>query len=264
LRQIVESIPGSDLASGGAVILAADTRWTYGDRPPEDLGQKVWHIAPAVGAVFAGDVRAAEEALAKLRRAYRRARPDHPLGFAEIASRVLQRVYSQHRAKRGNVGPLYFLVGMANLRGQTAVLYLSHTSGFKPLFLRGVHAVGSAQACDRFRDALDRAVAESAQDGRSWPMEIDVWAMMVAATLKLDVIDEGIDATVGGRVQLLILDRTGSRTVSVSTTDSDALEPSSWRDSTVQHESLRRYHEMHRVPYLASGELDLRLHHISE
>jgi len=264
LRQIVESIPGSTLASGGAVILAADTRWTYGDRPPEDLGQKVWSIAPAVGAVFAGDVRSAEEALTKLRRAYRRGKPARPQEFAEIASRVLQRVYSQHRAKRGKVDPLYFLIGMANLGGQTAVLYLSYTNGFKPLFLRGVHAIGCAEACDRFRAALDRAVAESAKDGSSWPMEIDVWAMMVAATLKVDVIDQDIDATVGGWVQLLILDRNGSRTVSISSTGGDPMDAASWDEATVEHAALRRYHGLYRVPYLASGGFDLGLHHISD
>jgi len=264
LRQVVESLPGSSLASGGAVILAADTRWTYGDRPPEDLGQKVWSIAPAVGAVFAGDVRAAEEALAKLRGAYGRAKPALPQDFGAIASRVFYRVYSAHQSRRRDCGPLYFLVGMANLSGQTAVLYLSHTSGFSPLFLRGVNAVGSAPGCDQFRERLERAVAESLESGGSWPVEIDVWAMMVTGALKLGVIDQGIDATVGGWVQLLILDRTGSRTVSISSTGGDPMDAASWDEATAEHAALKRYHGVYRVPYLASGEFDVSLRHISD
>ena len=106
------------------------------------MGQKVWPIGPAVGAVFSGDVRAAEEALTKLRRLLRRAKWGMPQQFGAVASPVLQRVYSRHRAQRADCGPLYLLVGMANLRGQTAVLYFSHTNGFSPLFLRGVNAIG--------------------------------------------------------------------------------------------------------------------------
>ena len=264
LRQIVESLPGSSVATGGAVILAADTRWTYDDRPPEDLGQKLWCIAPCVGTVFAGDVRAAEEALTKLQRVYRRAKPALPQQFAAIASRVFQRVYSRHRAKRVDCGPLYFLVGMANLRGQTAVLYLSHTNGFSPLFLRGVNAIGSRQGCAQFRQALEDAVRESLESGRSWPMEIDVWAVLVTAALKLGVIDEGIDAKVGGLVQLLIVDRDGSRTVEVSSTGGDPMKADSWVQATAEQDRLKRYHGLYRIPYLASGEFDLALHHISD
>jgi hypothetical protein len=264
MRQAVESIPGGSLASGGAVILAADTRWTYGDRPPEDLGQKVWNIAPAVGAVFAGDVRAAEEALTKLRRTYRKAKPAQPQDFAAVASRVFERVYSQHQAKRAKVHPLYVLIGMANLRGQTAIIYLGYASRFSPLFLRGVNAVGSPPACDRFHETLDRTVAESLQSGGSWPLEIDVWTMMVAAALKLGAIDESADATVGGLVQLLVLDKTGSRIVDVSSTAGDPMDAASWDQVTVEHDVLKRYHRLYCVPYLASGEPDLHLQHISD
>jgi hypothetical protein len=263
VRQVVESIPDSSLATGGAVILAADTRWTYQDRPPEDLGQKVWSIAPAVGAVFSGDVRAAEEALTKLHRVSRRAKWRSPQEFGGIASRVVERVYSRHRGKRAECGPLCFLIGMANLRGETAVLYFSHTSGFRPLFLRGVNAIGWRSACDQFRERLERAVAEQLESGKSWPREIDVWAMLVTAVLKRGVIDEGTWPTVGGWVQLLIVDRTGSRTISVSRTSGDPMvDP--WIEATVEHDRLKRYHDVCRVPYLASGQFDLGLHHISD
>jgi hypothetical protein len=264
VRQVVESIPGSSLESGGAVILAADTRWTYRDRLPEDMGQKVWCIGPAVGAAFSGDVRSAEEALTKLRRLLRRAKWRMPQEFGAIASPVFQRVYSRHRAERADCGPLYLLVGMANSRGQTAVVYFSHTNGFSPLFLRGVNAIGWPPACDQFRERLERVVAEQLESGKSWPREIDVWAMLVTAALKRGVIDEGVDAKVGGLVQLLIVDRDGSRTVEVSSTGGDPMKAESWVQATAEHDRLKRYHGLYRVPYLASGKLDVGLHHISD
>jgi hypothetical protein len=63
---------------------------------------------------------------------------------------------------------------------------------------------------------------------------------------------------------LLILDRSGSRTLSVSSTGGDPMDPASWRDATVELDALKRYHGLFRVPYLASGELDLSLRHISD
>ena len=177
---------------------------------------------------------------------------------------MFERVYSRHQAKRVKVHPLYVLIGMANLRGQTAILYFNYRSRFSPLFLRGVNAVGSLPACNRFHETLDRTVAESLQSGRSWPLEIDVWAMVVATALKLGAIDEGNDATVGGLVQLLVVDRSGSREVDVSSTAGDPMDAASWDEVTVGHDALKRYHPLFRVPYLASGEPDLSLHHISD
>lgn len=263
LRRVAESLPGNGLASGGAVILAADTRWTYGDRPPEDMGQKLWHIGPAVGAVFAGDVRAAEEALTKARRALRSANWNTLAQLGDVAGRVFQRVYLRHQAKRPDCGPLYFLVGTANVHGQTAVVYFSHANGFSPLFVRGVNAVGSTAGCAQFRQRLESTVAQSLERRGSWPLEIDVWAMLVTAALKGGVIDEAVDATVGGWVQLLIVDRTGLRTIRVSSTSGDPIADP-WVEATLGHDLLKRYHELYRVPYLASGQFDLALHHISD
>jgi hypothetical protein len=214
--------------------------------------------------VFSGDVQAAEEALTKLQGDSTREEWGTPQEFAAIASRAFQGVHSRHRAKRADFGPLYFLVGMANVQGQTAVLYFSHTSGFSPLFLRGVNAIGCPPACDQFRERLERVVAEQLESGKSWPRDIDVWAMLVTAALKRGVIDEATWPTVGGWVQLLIVDRSGSRRVSVSSTGGDPMEASSWLQATVEHDRLKRYHELYRVPYLASGEFDLGLHHISD
>jgi hypothetical protein len=88
--------------------------------------------------------------------------------------------------------------------------------------------------------------------------------MIVAMALKLGAIDEGSDAAVGGLVQLLVLDKRGSREVDVSATAGDPMDAASWDEVTVGHGALKRYHPLFRVPYLASGEPDLCLHHISD
>ena len=45
-----------------AVILAADSRWTYsaGDKPYDDIGTKLFQLLGNAAAVYAGDVEAGE------------------------------------------------------------------------------------------------------------------------------------------------------------------------------------------------------------
>jgi hypothetical protein len=42
------------------------------------------------------------------------------------------------------------------------------------------------------------------------------------------------------------------------------MDAASWDQVTVEHDVLKRYHRLYCVPYLASGEPDLHLQHISD
>ncbi|MEX0800299.1 MAG: hypothetical protein WD379_03685 [Dehalococcoidia bacterium] len=145
LRKVLSSLPGSRFPS--AIILLTDSRWTYADRPPEDMGQKLWRLAPerGIGAVFAGDVRAAEEALETMRDRLKKTRDINPEIVASLASSVLTHVYQAHvKSQSRNAKPeaLNVIIGMVNRNARSAMLSFSAATEFRPALEDEVVAVG--------------------------------------------------------------------------------------------------------------------------
>ncbi|HXG36288.1 MAG TPA: hypothetical protein VNL15_04905 [Dehalococcoidia bacterium] len=158
----------------------------------------------------------------------------------------------------------YVFFGMVNGIGEAELIYFSYTTDFSPLFLRGVYGVGMQSACGELQKRLAR-VEESLPPPSGDPSSsgVEQWAIQLAGQLYYGVIAPGEERTVGGWVQMAILDSRGWRDLQVETASQDPLKAESWQRITAQHQELKRYTEMYKVPHLASGDFDLDLTHIS-
>lgn len=256
LRNVVTSKPGGGSFRGG-VILATDSRWTIDDGSIDDAGQKLWPLAPErmIGAVFAGDVLAAEEGLelAKARIALIPAQPDQ-IGAA--VSAALREIYSVHKSKRKDLYPLYVLLGMADLRGESRVLSFNYADDFAPKICQGIAAIGMPSARRKFLSRLPELEAGVAPVHGSWSLEISEWALSVVAHLFYGTIEPGTEPTVGGGVQIATLDASGWKELDVSVT-SNPDDPSSWEPVSVKLKNVQQYHKKFNVPRLATGGIDV-------
>lgn len=254
LRRVVTSMPGASLAGG--VILATDSRWSFEDaRPPEDIAQKLWPLAPerGIGAVFAGDVWAAEDAFAAAKKRIADVDMTYPHTIALAISEALVDVYKKHKARRRTVHPLYVLVGMANRVGDCAVIKYSYASKFTPIYVVGLDGIGSPTAIDAVRAKLpDVDSAMMPRDGSGWSLSIDDWALQFAAGAFYPALSDAEDQTVGGGIQIATLSASGWNELSISKT-SDLRNLENWDKISVQSDEVEEWRQHFRQPPIAKS-----------
>lgn len=251
------SSPTFPFPVSNAVILLADSRWTYDGLPPEDRGQKLWPISVeaghAIGAIIAGDVMTAEEALRSIRDNVRHI-DGSPPSVASLASKDLSKVYQAHRNARPDIS-LHVIIGMADALGQTTMMCFDCRENFTPRFTEGVELIGWPSARDIFRERLPEI--ENLVRSRSNSHKPESWAMALAECLYGEVIGSGEEPFVGGRVQMAIVDGQGLREARMW----DIGGRDSIKEITFRQADLKKYH---RVPRLASGQFDVGFHHICD
>jgi hypothetical protein len=165
---------GPSLAAdkGYDLIFAADTRWTLEEpNPPFEYGQKIWLLSSRdVGAVFAGDVWAAEEGLERLQQAIKRERPFNNRGnLPALAQTEFIKVYAAHGRKRtkNKPGPVYYLVGTRYPSGQSDCIYFSYANDFSPFSWReSMESAGQLRVM-RFGEILTPRPVPASHKGRS-------------------------------------------------------------------------------------------------
>lgn len=256
LRKVVTSMPGGSIPGG--VILATDSRWTYGDRPPEDVGQKLWKLAPerGIGAIFAGDVRAAEEALDLAEQRLKSITQTSPSTVAPVISNALLDTYEAHSRKRDSVHPLYVLVGMANIRGEGILIKYNYANDFVPVFVVGTEAIGTPSACRKFRDKLpDIDAALLPRNGGSWSLDIDEWALHLVANIFYAVIEPGDEPTVGGGIQIATISPKGWNELAIDRTPNPD-DPAAWEQISADTDKLKKWRQQFNVPPRADGGFD--------
>ena len=173
-----------------------------------------------------------------------------------------KRMYDAER-KGTKPESLIAIVGMVNRRGQSAMMSFSHLTDFQPVMEAEVIAAGRPTACKNFLDGLAAVEDSLLPNPGSWELDLHVWAMQLATHLYHGVIEPGEDPKVGGYVQFAVLSEQGWREDKISTTSTPDI-PETWQQVTVERDALRRYHEVWKVPRLASGELDFGLHRLVE
>lgn len=249
---------------GGYLIFAADTRWSFPDSPhraPEDFGQKLRPITPDIGAVFAGDVRAAEEGLERFEQGIRRERPiQSRQALLDIAQAQFTRVLQAHELKRSSVPPreIYYLVGTRYPTGQTEAIYFESSNRFVPKLVGGVNAIGWPSAAEKFRANL--SANEELQRSRGGINEDPtVMGMHLASSLN-SVIEDIEEKYVGGGVQWAILDGDGWQTMTVDI----SLDGEEWKRITKDATEVERSKRRYRMPCLSNGHPDVGLIHICD
>lgn len=256
-RKALRSFSGATLHK--RVILAADSRWTYGDRPPDDMGQKLWKLAPkhGIGAVFAGDVRSAEEALETCQRRLDLLARPAPGIVADVISVALDQVYAAHQAKRLELGPLYVLVGIVGADSGASIIRLSSDDHFRPHVEHELQVIGWPSACETLLAKLAEKDEEFLQGDIAWKIDVQEWALRLAGTLFTDIIEPNDEATVGGGVQIAIVGPDGWKDLTVARLGLVDIESSDWKLISEDPERVQRFRRQFDLPPLADGHFDL-------
>jgi len=191
-RRVTDSAPGHFQR---AVILAADTRWSYRDRPPFDRGRKLWTLGRQAGLLLAGDVRAGEDGIRCLYEAGKDAGFSKATDVTALAEKTFQEAYSSHirsaeTGRRPPVHRLYYLMGLVDADGYTALVRFASEANFSPIFLSGVYAIGVAKACQDARTNLLEEIGKI-RDGENLGPDADPWAMAAAAAIDSIIQSKG-------------------------------------------------------------------------
>ena len=242
LRRIADSVPGGGFITGGVVLLS-DSRWTFPNGSVKDAGQKLWPLAPHrnVGAVYAGDVHAAEDSLTLAAKRLEPLSSTEPNGVADVVQVALCETYSAHAGRRSDLGPLYVLVGMANRLGEGLLIRFAYSTNFSPIFVAGIDMIGWPTASEKLRNRLpdiDRDLMP--RDGKSWPLDIKVWALHLAAYTFDEVIAPGTEPTVGGAIQIATLTPNGWEDLEIAHT-SDLTGKEGWEGVTKRRNELQQW-----------------------
>lgn len=209
-----------------AVILAADTRWSYEDGRVFDRGRKLWTLGTQTGLVLAGDVWAGEEGIRKLVELGRDYKFKSATDVATLASEAFHETYAAHvdkanRGERPPCGPLYYLMGLVDKDKNTILARLSNEGSFRPLFLEGVHAIGVPSAREAARKYLLEKVMNQTDFGKSLSTDPEPAALAVAGAID-EVIQSNDEPSVGGHIQLVLNDGSGWREVGMSVLEAGA------------------------------------------
>jgi hypothetical protein len=262
LRRILDNFAPTDMHD--LLILATDSRWTYADRAPEDMGQKLWKLdeTGGVGAVFAGDVRSAEEGLETARRRLKLLISPSPETVVDVVSKALGQVYEAHKALRKDLGPLYVLLGVA-WEGGTSILRLSSGRGFHPELTDDIQVIGWPSACEKLMVRLQELEDESRSGSTAWMISPDEWALRLVGALFTHVIEPGQEVSVGGGVQIAIMGPSLWRDITVVRLP--------WRQPNAQWERIsidpgkvKRLREEFNLPPLADGDFALGFYSVGD
>lgn len=249
-----------------AVVFATDCRWTFENstRPALDTGRKLFQVAKEVAAVYAGDVKCGEECIGQLSYELMRASEKDSPRFLTVAERTFKRTYAQVRfTTRRSVYPLHILMGACSPHGAAGLWYFSSEKKFVPVAVTGVCAIGAPQARQVFAEALNQ---EAQRNKGMFDMStvVDGWALKLASLMFNTVITSAADPTVGGKVQLGVIDQKGFRSLHVARTPvpfPSHARPK-WQWVTSGENELVAYDQ-----YIGRGSLstaDLQLHQIAE
>jgi len=205
-----------------AIILISDSRFSRkistGYDKLSDSGTKLFQLGNDVACVYAGVCALGEKCVDELRFKLSRQRNPISANSREIAQDTLNSVYRHEVARLGlspNESPLHLLVGVCNRQGMAELYRFSYTEDFKPVWIEGYDIVGWPETVARFRDLLSSKLKEDVESELSLrkkhpqipiaqlcPMPIkDGNVALIMTAILSNVVEEGSDATVGGKIQ---------------------------------------------------------------
>jgi hypothetical protein len=258
-RDISDSMPGHFARS---IIIAADTRWSIEKSSPVEVGRKIWTLGRQTGIVMAGDVWAGEEAVSRLRRDGKDALFKSDRDVVDMCEVMFRETYSLHlqKAKEGKRVPchkLWFLVGFVDREGCTALARFASDADFRPIYLKGIHAIGVPSAITRVRQDLIARIGEPSKNSNLSPDPMD-WAMHLANAIS-EVIASNSEPSVGGRVQMVIGTKDGwtEHALSSLAAGADAEDPGAWIDTTYPLAKLKHPRDVGFFRLAASEDQEL-------
>jgi hypothetical protein len=205
-----------------AIILISDSRFSRkiptGYDKLSDSGTKLFQLGNNVACVYAGVCELGEKCVEKLRVNLSRQKNPKSADSRKIAQDTLNSVYSYEVAKLGLnpiESPLYLLVGACNRQGVGELYRFSYSEDFRPVWIEGYAILGWPETRARFGEMLSSKLREDVESELSLrkkhpeipiaqlcPMPIkDGNVAVIMTALLSDVVEEGSDATIGGKLQ---------------------------------------------------------------
>jgi len=193
-----------------AVILIADSRWTYSLTHREDVGTKLFQLAKDAGAVYAGDVDSGEECLSRLARRFQKNRIKRPV--TGLARDLFRAVYKRHKP----VHPLRIFVGACG-RGSNAELWgFDSDADFNPVSLTDVHLLAFTATEEAFWSGLEY---ESHIIRPNKPPDPIDGAQWLGTALDEHIIRPKFDEGVGGKIQCAFFENGACNDVKMLSSD---------------------------------------------
>jgi hypothetical protein len=214
--------------SPNAIILASDSRWTYGSAvvPYEDIGTKLFRIGRNAGAVYAGDSQVGEECIDELRcQLHSQREPSSQFG-RNLAHKTFRRVYKTYVGSRKwcpDKCPLYILIGACSTLGEAELCLFEYKDDFVPKPVESIKAIGMDDAVREFYRILENELERQVQRELSLrhrlhekhiadlaPMPIEPHHVAIFVTSSLcSIVKSQLDVTIGGRVQCAVITAEG-------------------------------------------------------
>lgn len=213
-----------------AIILISDSRFSReiptGYDKYSDSGTKLFQLGNNVACVYAGVCELGEKCVDELRFKLSRQKKRNSANSRKMAQDTLNSVYRHQVARLGlnpNESPLHLLVGACNRRGMAELYRFSYNENFKPVWIEGYDVLGWPETAARFRDLLSSKLKEDVESQLSLrkkhpeipiaqlsPMPIpDGKVALIMTAILSNVVEEGSDATVGGKIQAAMVTMNG-------------------------------------------------------
>lgn len=213
-----------------AIILISDSRFSRtistGYDKLSDSGTKLFQLGNDVACVYAGVCELGEKCVDELRFKLSRQRNPNSANSLKIAQDTLNSVYRHEVARLGlnpNESPLHLLVGVCNRQGMAELYRFSYDENFKPVWIEGYDILGWPETRARFRDLLSSKLKEDIESELSLrkkhpqipiaqlsPMPIpDGKVALIMTAILSNIVEEGSDATVGGKIQSAMVTMNG-------------------------------------------------------
>ncbi len=220
--QIERNLPPKIAPFERALVVGADSRFSFLDQSPTfDRGAKVWHLEAGVSAVFAGLVDSAERGLSSLRG---KLASSSGRSVEEIARLAKESFQTSVPSRRRRSDATSVLVAVRSLQ-EMAVIRLDSVSNFEPYISGHGEIIGDSRACAAFDRQIRARVAtrESVTNGQTERREVISNSSILhdVAAVSLKAAIQEIGGTVGGPLQIAILNARGTETRSVLALDFD-------------------------------------------
>lgn len=242
-----------------AIILISDSRFSRkissGYDKASDSGTKIFQLGNDVACVYAGVCAVGEKCVGELRFKLSRQRNPTSVDSRKIAQDTLNSVYRQEVARLGlnpNESPLYLLVGVCNKRGMAELYRFSYSEDFKPVWIEGYDVLGWPETAARFRDLLSSQLKKDVESELSlrkkhpqipiaqlcpMPMKDGNVALVMTAILS-NVVEEGSDAKIGGKIQSAMVTTEGVSYLGASYSRNPINPNPEWTRATADYANL--------------------------
>jgi hypothetical protein len=248
--------------------MVTDSRWTkYFDSSLtqcEDVGTKLFPLTNHSAAIYAGDVISGEHCIKELQRKLSKSKNQSFKASLYTAQQTFRDVYKYHkRTSKKNLFDLFIMIGVCDRIGVASLMYFSSPS-FKPIYVEGIYGIGVREAFVNLKveieKELDLKINEEFELRAKISRELNNMsppsvtqnnlihvAMAITAVMHNEIIVKGADASIGGPLQLALIDSKGVSMPTISWTKDPTETTDAWHQATPKPSEITTYQDKYKL-----------------